>query len=150
MQSYIFYTILIIFILVISVVVYIINNKYKRLSKKEKQSLEKSLKKMGFFILIILLLPIAYGEESYFSEDRGMYPIVIPANSLLPAEEKFEEITYDAQILLDETVWRLGIGSFLDDTNRTVIYNNTTTTNTTESLYHEIRTDRMESNGIFT
>ena len=119
MTSYIFYTILILFISVTTISAYIVNNKYKRLSKKEKQSLEKSLKKMGFFVLLILLLPTVSGD---FSEDRGLYPVVIPTDALLPAEEKFEELTYDAQVILDETTWRLGITNFLNSSNN----NNTT------------------------
>ena len=86
--------------------------------------MEKSLKKMGFFILIILLLPITSGEESYFSSDRGLYPVVVPADALSPAEDTVEELTYDACVLLDETTWRLGIKSFLNITN---ISNNNTT-----------------------
>ena len=131
MTYYIFYTILIIFISITSISAYIINNKYKRLSKKEKQSLEKSLKKMGFFILIILLLPITSGEESYFSSDRGLYPVVVPADALLPAEDRFEEITHNTQILLDEAVWRLGIKNFLNITN---ITNSTNSTNPMEVI----------------
>ena len=123
MTSYIFYTILILFISVTTISAYIVNNKYKRLSKKEKQSLEKSLKKMGFFVLLILLLPTVSGD---FSEDRGLYPVVIPTDALLPAEEKFEELTYDAQVILDETTWRLGITNFPNSSN-----NNNTTTNIT-------------------
>lgn len=123
MTSYIFYIILILFISVTTISAYIVNNKYKRLSKKEKQSLEKSLKKMGFFVLLILLLPTVSGD---FSEDRGLYPVVIPTDALLPAEEKFEELTYDAQVILDETTWRLGITNFLNSSN-----NNNNTTNIT-------------------
>lgn len=125
MTSYIFYTILIIFISAMSVLAYIVNNKYKRLSKKEKQSLEKSLKKMGFFILLILLLPTTSGQ---IHEDRGLYPVVIPTDALLPAEEKFEELTYDTQILLEETTWRLGITKFLNTSNTSNV-NSTNSTN---------------------
>ena len=125
MTSYIFYTILIIFISAASVLAYIVNNKYKRLSKKEKQSLEKSLKKMGFFILLVLLLPTTSGQVH---EDRGLYPVVIPTDALLPAEEKFEELTYDTQILLEETTWRLGITNFLNTSNTSSI-NSTNSTN---------------------
>lgn len=125
MTSYIFYAILITFISAMSVLAYIVNNKYKRLSKKEKQSLEKSLKKMGFFILLILLLPTTSGQ---IHEDRGLYPVVIPTDTLLPAEEKFEELTYDTQILLEETTWRLGITKFLNTSNTSSI-NSTNSTN---------------------
>lgn len=113
-----------------SVSAYVINNKYKRLSKKEKQSLEKSLKKMGFFVLVALLLSIsASGEDAYFSDDRGLYPVVVPADALSPAEDTVEELTYDAYVLLDETTWRLGIKNFLNITT-----NNTNSTNPMEVM----------------
>lgn len=90
--------------------------KYKKLNKKDKKMLENSLKKMGFFILILFsLTSIGYAQEELpLVEGIGdEHPIILPTDQLMKAESSLT----GSNILADEDTWRSNTLLFLENNN---------------------------------
>lgn len=130
MTSYVFLMIITIVIIFFSIILYVANNRYQKLSKKEKQNLEKSLKKMGFFVLIVLLimiaLPVAGSTNSDIPDPTSGYPVLVPMDTAFKAESSIENIIYNTFALSEENLWRANTKIFID--NNTFIFVNNTST----------------------
>lgn len=110
---------LIIFIILITSLSIWIRNKYKKLTKKDKKMLEKSLKKMGFFIIILFCITHV-SESIKISSNEKVYPIVLPSDSLIQASS-----IITGQELTEEDIWRANILLFINNTNVMNATNNT-------------------------
>lgn len=130
MSSYIFYTIISVILVAISSILYVANKRYKRLSKKEKELLDKSLKKMGFFVFIILSLlmlsSVAGSQNNSIPDPTADFPLVVPADAAFKAESHIEHKIYDVLALSEEDAWRYNTNIFLDNNNTMVFINNST------------------------
>lgn len=107
---------------------YIANERYKRLSKKEKESLEKSLKKMGFFVLVIFLLVPCVVSSSDIPDPPMDFPVLIPMNTMSKAETSVENIVYDMFAYPEEETWRKNTELFLSNGSINLLNNNNNST----------------------
>jgi hypothetical protein len=118
---------LILIALSVSILVIWIKRKYKKLATKDKKMLEKSLKKMGFFIIILFcMIHVTDSIDAIPTVDSidKHYPVILPTNSLIQASNSIiSSIT--GKESTDEDLWRLNTMIFLNDnTNLTNITNN--------------------------
>jgi hypothetical protein len=111
-------------------------HKYRKLSKKEKQNLEKQLKKLGFFIIITFSICFTVNADMpVIDEVTNENPIVLPVDSMTQASELINsliggEISSSSEYL-DEDIWRQNIALFLSDDYPYIInnYNNSSILN---------------------
>lgn len=129
------------FILITSILFLGVYRKYKNLTKKERQNLEKQLRQLGFFIIVTVIWCIPVNAIALsIDEVTNENPIVLPANSMTQASEIISSMFLDKSSetsnngYLDEDTWRHNIALFLDDNypcinntynNSTLLINNT-------------------------
>lgn len=129
------------FILITLILFLGVYRKYKNLTKKERQNLEKQLRQLGFFIIVTVIWCIPSNAIAPpMDEVTNENPIVLPANSMSQASEIISFMFLDKSLntpnngCLDEDTWRHNIALFLDDNypyinntynNSTLLINNT-------------------------
>lgn len=103
--------------------------RYRKLTKRDKQTLENQLRRMGFFIVLSMtLIGCSTSEEVPLVESIiNENPILLPSNTLNQASETIDNTIssiLDIGISADEDTWRSNINDFLNDS--WVPLNNTT------------------------